>query len=194
MADNKPTSAETILNGATPHASSANVAKEYDLLPKMLPELDRHLVFPILEFVESKEDEDPREVKELKYELLKQTNMSDYVGELEVEIKGLKDRTPESLKKRDEVIQRRELLEEETKKLTGLLEDSEVTGNLRSDKVANLNYLKEQHGVNVEEVGMLYDFGMFLYTVGDYAGASDLLFQFRLLVSQRSYCWSARIY
>ena len=188
MADNKPASAEALVNGSAQNASSADVAKEYDLLPKLIPHLDRHLIFPVLEFIEGKQDEDPTEVRKFKYELLKETNMSDYVGELEKDIFGPAERPAASAKSREEVIQRRQLLEEETNKLTGLLGDSEVTTNLRSDKVANLNFLKENHGVTVEEVGMLYDFGLFLYSVGDYEGASDLLFQFRLLVSFILFC------
>lgn len=161
--------------------NSGSVAKEFDLLSKLIPHLDRHLVFPVLEFVEGKEDEDPAVVKQLKYQLLKDTNMSDYVDGLYMEINGLSDRPAESLKRREEIIQRRELLEQETQKIVALLDDSQVTDNLRSDKVANLNYLKEQHGVTIDEVNLLYDFGLFTYNTGDYAGASDLLFQFRLL-------------
>lgn len=182
MADNKPTSANTILNSGAAQAAPSDTAKQYDTLPKLIPHLDRHLVFPILEFIEQQEDTDPAEALKLKYELLKETNMSDYVGELEMQIKGVEERPEEWQRKREEVIERRQLLEEQTAKLTGLLDDPEVTSNLRSDKVANLNYLKETHEVTNEEVSMLYDFGQFLYSVGDYAGASDTLFQFRLLV------------
>jgi len=183
MASEGPTSNETI-NGSLAAAPVSNdIAKQYDLLPKLIPNLDRHLVFPILEFIENKEDEDPMEIKQLKFELLKETNMSDYVGGLEMEIKGLSERPAEYTKKRDEVIKRREQYEEETSNLTSLLENTEVTGALRSDKVANLQYLKDTHGVTLEEVSKLYDFGQFMYSVGDYQGAADLLFQFRLLVS-----------
>lgn len=162
-------------------AATVEEENNYDLLPKVIPHFDRQLVFPILEFLESHEGQDPMEIKKLKFELLKETNMSDFVGELEMEIKGLPERPEEYTKKREEVMARRELLEGETNKLTSLLDDSEVTNNLRSDKVANLAYLKEQHEVTSEEVAMLYDYGQFMYSIGDYPLASDLLFQFRLL-------------
>lgn len=183
MADGKPTSAEALTNGASHAPPSDDIAKTYDLLPKLIPHLDRHLVFPVLEFVEMREDEDPIENKKLKYQLLKETNMTDYVAALDMEIKGLNDRPEEYTKKREEVMERRRILEEETSKLTGLLSDPEVTTNLRSDKVANLNYLKEQHGVTLNDVSLLYDYGQFVYSTGDYENAADILFQFRLLVS-----------
>lgn len=166
----------TLTNG-----TSAVEEDSHDLLPKVIPHLDRHLVFPVLEFLEGQDGQDPKEIKSLKFELLKETNMSDFVGQLESEIKGLSEAPAEYNKKREEVMHRRQLLEQETEKLTTLLDNEEVTNNLRADKVANLNYLKETHGVTGEEVALLYDYGQFMYSIGDYGMASDLLFQFRLL-------------
>ncbi|KAI9721402.1 MAG: eukaryotic translation initiation factor 3 subunit E [Chrysothrix sp. TS-e1954] len=171
------TTTTTTTTTTTDGASSPST----DLLPKIIPHLDRHLVFPILEFIGEQEDQDPTEVLQLKYELLRETNMSDYVSDLEMQLNNQSTRSTASIQKREEVLQRKQLLEEETAKITSLLEDPEVTNNLRSDKVANLNYLKETHGVTLEEVTLLYDYGHFLYSIGDYSAASDTLFSFRLL-------------
>lgn len=165
----------------TTGASFDGDAPSYDLLPKLIPHLDRHLVFPVLEFLEGKEDENPDEIKQLKFQLLKGTNMHDYVAGLEQDIKGLSEAPVEYNQKRESAIARREELEQQTQKLTDLLANGDVTNNLRSDKVANFNYLKDEHGVTLEDVEKLYDFGQFLYSVGDYESAADLLFQFRLL-------------
>ncbi|KAB8627218.1 hypothetical protein FH972_026051 [Carpinus fangiana] len=166
---------------ATNGAANSGDKPDYDLLPKLIPHLDRHLVFPVLEFLEGKDDENPDEIRKLKFELLKGTNMHDYVAGLEQDIKGLSEVPAEYNKKRDAAIARREDLEQQTQKLTDLLANADVTTNLRSDKVANFNYLKDEHGVTLEDVEKLYDFGQFLYSVGDYESAADLLFQFRLL-------------
>ena len=187
MASNKPASADAILNGASSQPPvSTQTTQQYDLVPKLIPHLDRHLVFPILQFLENREDADHREFTLLKYQLLKETNMSDYVWELEQEMKGLSERPPESLKKREDIVQIQQHLEEETNKLTELMVNPDVTSNIRSDKVANLNYLKENHGVTLEDVNRLYDFSQFLYSVGQYPEAADLLFSYRLLVSHKS--------
>lgn len=122
------------------------------------------------------------EITEAKFELLQHTNMTDFVGELYAKINGLDERPHSYVKKREEVLQRRDLFQQETSKITSLLEDADVVGNLRSDKVANLNYLKDQHGVTVEMVNTLYDFGQFQYSCGDYGSAAELLYQFRILV------------
>ncbi|KAK4987379.1 eukaryotic translation initiation factor 3 subunit E, partial [Elasticomyces elasticus] len=151
----------------------------------MIPHLDRHLVFPLIQFEEDQADEEepPAELVQLKFELLKQTNMTDFVGDLDAQTQGLSERPAEYAQKREEVLQRRELFQEESSKLQDLLADPDVLNNLRSDKVANLNYLKENHGVTVEMVNTLYDFGQFQYSCGDYHSASELLYSFRILVN-----------
>lgn len=183
MTDNEPPSAQAMLDGAADQAQPPrDVAKQYDILPKLLPNLDRQLVFQLLDFLESEEGPS-EEITRAKFESLKNTNMVDFVGELDAQLKNLDKRPPEYDRKKEEVLQRRALFEEETSKLTGLLEDSDVTSNLRSDKENNMKYLKEQHGVRIEEVNMLYDYGLFQYQCGDYAHAADLLYMFRILVS-----------
>lgn len=192
MADNQPTSAETILNGAGEQApkTPTDIAKEYDLLPKLIPHFDRHLIFPLLEFL-SGQEEDPAEITKTKYELLKQTNMTDYVSSLWQEINNSDTPPEEFSKKREEVLQRLQLFAEETNQIDELLNDDNVISNLRSDKVANLKFLGEQHAVTVEMVDMLYDYGRFQYSCGSYANAAHLLDQFRILSTDNDKVTSA---
>ncbi|KAL6709474.1 eukaryotic translation initiation factor 3 subunit E [Coniothyrium glycines] len=164
-------------------ADSANVAEQYSLLPKLMGNLDRHLLFPLLNFSSDEDAEQTPEQKKLLLELLKPTNMTDFVGQLDQEVNGLDDMPEEYKQKRDQVLQRRDQLEEQTSKITGLLEDESVVTNLRSDKVQNLAFLKESHGVTLEEVNQLYEFGQFQYSCGSYANAADLLYRFRVLTT-----------
>jgi len=184
MASSQPTSASAILDGAEKQASvSQDVVKEYSILSNLIPQLDRHLVFPLIQFLEDQsEDEEPQpDLIKLKFELLKQTNMTDFVGDLYAQINGLDERPQEYVQKREEVLRKRDQYQEETTKIQDLLADENVVNNLRSDKVANLNYLKENHDVTPEMVSALYDFGQFQYSCGDYQSASELLYQFRIL-------------
>lgn len=192
MADNEPTSAEAMLNGAGQQAQKnpTDITEEYDLLPKLIPHFDRHLIFPLLEFL-SGQEEDPTQITKTKYELLKQTNMTDYVSSLWQEINN-SDAPPEEFsKKREEVLQRLQLFAEETNQIDELLNDDNVISNLRSDKVANLKFLGEQHGVTIEMVDMLYDYGRFQYSCGSYANAAHLLDQFRILSTDNDKVTSA---
>ena len=163
-------------NGAN-GATTEDIVEKYDVLPKMIQYLDRHLIFPLLE-----DRDDTIENKQLKAELLKGTNMFDYLGKLDAEIKGQSQPAKEFAAKREDVIKKRDTLEEQTEKLRGLLEDEAVVSNFRSDKVANLKYLETEHGVQPEMVNALYDFGNFQYSCGEYQQAADVLYQFRVLV------------
>ncbi|KAI9757030.1 MAG: eukaryotic translation initiation factor 3 subunit E [Chaenotheca gracillima] len=185
MADNAPTSADTLLNGAQQaQKTPEEIVKEYDLLQKISKYMDRHLVFPLLEFRSGQDFETFEVVTQAKFELLKETNMTDYVANLwkELNNKGEEDDAPEEfMKKRADVLQRLQLFIEESTKMTELLEDRDVVSNLRSDKIANLQFLKDNHGVTLEMVNVLYDFGRFQYSCGSYQNAAELLYQFRIL-------------
>lgn len=124
---------------------------EYDLMPKLVGHLDRHMIFPLLEFATGQipEDDDAktREITKAKYELLKTTNMTDFVGNLKADLENLDEIPAEFNDMREKVLTRLSQFEEDTSKITGLLGREEVVNNLRSDKVANLEFLKKEHEV-----------------------------------------------
>jgi hypothetical protein len=165
-------------NGAS---DAVDIVEQYDLLPKMIPYLDKHLLYPLV--ADRSQGDDDKDNMKLRFVLLKDTNMTDYVADLDAQIKGLSEKPAEYTKKREEVLKKRDVFEEETATIRGLLEDADVVGNLRSDKVANLAYLKEQHNVTPEMVNQLYEYGQFEYSCGSYQSAGELLYQFRVLVS-----------
>jgi translation initiation factor 3 subunit E len=152
-------------------------ATQWDLLPKMAPYFDRHLLFPLLN-----DRDDTTDKRKAIFELLKGTNMVDYVGKLDAELNGLDAPPKEWETRRQVVMQRKEALEENTTKIQDVLDNPEIVNNLRSDKVANLNYLKDNHDVTVESVNALYEYGRFMFDMGDYESAAGMLQRFRVLV------------
>lgn len=54
---------------------------EYDLTYKIAQYLDRHMIFPLLEFLSSHKIYDEKEILEMKLDLLKNTNMVDFATE-----------------------------------------------------------------------------------------------------------------
>ncbi|MCJ1308642.1 eukaryotic translation initiation factor 3 subunit E [Agyrium rufum] len=182
MADTTPVTASALTNGAAHQepGSSADIAAEYDLLPRLIPNLDRHLIFPLFEYI-TRPDEDELAITKAKFELLKSTNMADYLVGLWQEINDSDDVPSEFVKRREEVVERLNLFEEETARIDELLSDDAVVGSLRSDKVANLKFLEQQHGMTIEMVDTLYSFGKFQYDCGKYGEAARLLDQFRIL-------------
>lgn len=123
------------------------VAKEYDLFPKLVTHLDRHLIFPLLQFVADQDEEPSTAITKAKFELLKKTNMTDYVASLYCELENVDEAPKEFGVKRQEVLDRLEKFGQESEKITDLLGREDVVTSLRSDKVANLEYLKKEHDV-----------------------------------------------
>jgi len=157
---------------------------EYAFLDKIVRRMDRHLIFPLLEHQLGSEDISQQRYDDLKlaiFNLLKNTNMIDYVGTLYNEIHKTDNTPAEYGQKREEVLNKLQKYEEESAHLTNLLNDEAVTTQLRSDKVANLKFLEESHGVTQQMVDNLYDFGRFRYECGNYPEAADLLYRFRVL-------------
>ncbi|OBT74228.1 eukaryotic translation initiation factor 3 subunit E [Pseudogymnoascus sp. 05NY08] len=166
-----------------PAKTAEQISEENNLLPKLITHLDRHLIFPLLQFVaeQQEDEEDSQEITRAKYELLKTTNMTDYVASLYTEINDVAEPPKEFGAKRQAVLERLDQFELESAAITDLLGREDVITNLRADKVANLEYLKKEHEVTPEMVDVLYDFGNFQYSCGNYGAAAELLYQFRVL-------------
>jgi translation initiation factor 3 subunit E len=150
---------------SAPTANGGPSLSEYDLILKLAQHLDRHMIFPLLEFSagqlvdeesgEVKDETKAREITQSKFSLLKKTNMTDYVANLYCELEGLKEPPVEFADRRQKVFSQLEKYEQETSKITELLERDDVVNNLRSDKVANLEFLKREHEVGLLYLGML---------------------------------------
>ena len=174
------------VNGTNPTDPAMDDPKgEYAFLDKVIRRMDRHLIFPLLEHqTENRDDLTPARYNDLvraKYVLLHDTNMTDYVANLWKQVNDSEDVPDEFAQKREDVLERLQKYEEESEKIRNLLEDESVVTQLRSDKVANLKFLEEQHGVTAQMVDVLYDFGRYNYECGTYDQAGDLLYQYRVL-------------
>ena len=147
--DNLPTM-EEILKTVSADGSS--------IMPKLAPHLSRHLLFPLIQFEgdqaeEKGEEEKAKAITIGKMKLLEDTNMTDYVASMYCELHGVKDAPAEYNKKRQEVLAQLEKHEQATEKIADLLTQDDVVNGLRSDKVANLEFLKNQHGVSQLNAG-----------------------------------------
>ncbi len=94
-----------------------------------------------------------------------------------------------------------EQLQQEAKAVLDVIENPDVAQALRQDKNQNLAYLKDNYDVSdvrafyrlavlqqppplqltLEQITALYNFGKFQYTYGNYSGAADYLYHFRVL-------------
>jgi translation initiation factor 3 subunit E len=176
-ADSKP-----LANGV--HSNIDDPTGEYAFLDKIVRRMDRHLIFPLLEHASSSDDISQSRKDDLQlavFNLLKNTNMVDFVGNLYKEINNTETLPSEYANKRENVLNKLQQYDQDSEHLLNLLGDESVTSQIRSDKVANLKFLEEQYGVTQQMVDTLYDFGRFRYECGNYIEASDLLYRFRIL-------------
>ena len=141
------TASEAIEHDKATKGDTTGLARTYDLMPKMMPQLDRHLIFPLLEFMTQQEAFPAEELLQSTYELLKPTNMMDYVASLWKQIHHSETIPEEFAAKRESVLQELKNLKAESAKILELLDDKDVISSLRQDKMANLQFLKDNHGV-----------------------------------------------
>ncbi|KAF9288914.1 eukaryotic translation initiation factor 3 subunit E [Linnemannia elongata] len=160
------------------------MAAQYDLTSKMIPFLDLHLVFPLLEFLEINElFYTPTTLLEARYELSLKTSMIDLIDKLHGELKdaGVTPAPIELVERRKEVLEKLMNSQTEAQKVMDVIENPEVISALRQDKLQNLQFLKDNYGMTAEMIQTLYKFGQFQYSCGNYGGAADMLYHYRVL-------------
>eukprot|EP00186_Timspurckia_oligopyrenoides_P005064 CAMPEP_0182442340 /NCGR_PEP_ID=MMETSP1172-20130603/1256_1 /TAXON_ID=708627 /ORGANISM="Timspurckia oligopyrenoides, Strain CCMP3278" /LENGTH=468 /DNA_ID=CAMNT_0024637127 /DNA_START=41 /DNA_END=1447 /DNA_ORIENTATION=- len=157
---------------------------EYDLTGVIAKYLDRHLVFPLLEFVEMHPNMegiyDLHQIGLARLELISNTNMIDSAMEMHEQI--YQTPPPDSLqKKRDEVILVLQTLQMECSNLLNVLADTEVIEELRDSKSFNATTLITRFGLEPESIESLYEYAKFQFDCGNYPDAGVYLDFYRQL-------------
>ncbi|KAN0128878.1 eIF3 subunit 6 N terminal domain containing protein [Lactarius tabidus] len=154
---------------------------EYDLTKTIIPYLDRHLAFPLLTHLYESGLFSQDQVEAAQYELAKGTNMVDYIVSLYEQLNPDSNVPEEFAAKREKAVAINEQLQQEAKAVLDVIENPDVAQALRQDKNQNLAYLKDNYDLTLEQITALYNFGKFQYTYGNYSGAADYLYHFRVL-------------
>lgn len=152
-----------------------------DLTQTIIPYFDRHLVFPLLAHLAESDIFPVEQVQAAQYELAKGTNMVDYAVSLFEQLHPDEEIPQEFSGKRENAVSTNERLQQEAQAVLNVIENPEVAQSLRQDKNQNLQYLKDNYNVTLDQITALYNFGQFQYTYGNYSGAADYLYHFRVL-------------
>ncbi|KAL6987149.1 Eukaryotic translation initiation factor 3 subunit E [Sarracenia purpurea var. burkii] len=117
----------------------------YDLTPRIAPHLDRHLVFPLLEFLQERQLYPDEDILKAKIELLNNTNMVDYAMDIHKSLYHTEDVPQEMVERRAEVVARLKSLEEGAAPLITFLQNPNAVQELRADKQYNLQMLSDRY-------------------------------------------------
>ncbi|KAK9154791.1 hypothetical protein Sjap_002271 [Stephania japonica] len=164
---------------------------KYDLTPRIAPNLDRHLVFPLLEFLQERQLYKDDEILKAKIELLSKTNMVDYAMDIHKNLYQTEDVPQDMVDRRVEVVARLKSLEELAAPLISFLQNPSLIIELRSDKQYNLQMLHDRYQIGPEQIEALYQYAKFQFECGNYSGAADFLYQYGTLCTNNERSLSA---
>ncbi|XP_010269659.1 PREDICTED: eukaryotic translation initiation factor 3 subunit E-like [Nelumbo nucifera] len=160
----------------------------YDLTRRIAAHLDRHLVFPLLEFLQERQLYPDDEILKAKIELLNKTNMVDYAMDIHKSLYHTEEVPQDMVDRRVEVVARLKSLEESAAPLISFLQNPNSFQELRPDKQYNLQMLNDRYQIGSDQIEALYQYAKFQFECGNYSGAADYLYQYRALCtnSERS--------
>jgi hypothetical protein len=125
---------------------AASVVQD-DLTKTISQHLDRHLVFPMLEFLSGLNLYPEEDLLQAKLSLIAKTNMVDYAITYHKQLNGTEEVPEDLATRRQAVIDRLEALSDDAKQIIDIFQNKDIVARFRTDKNFNLQYLKENHNV-----------------------------------------------
>jgi len=148
---------------------------QYELSRTLSKYLDKHLIFPLLEYLQDKGIYSDDDIMKAKIALLQNTNMVDFAMDIHKELYQTDDVPPEMLDRRSEVVSRLRGLQKAVDPIINCLSNPNVIKNFRQDRSFNLQFLKEEFLIGPEQIEALYQFAKFQFDCGNYSTAAELL-------------------
>uniref|UniRef100_A0A6B2EIW8 Eukaryotic translation initiation factor 3 subunit E n=1 Tax=Phlebotomus kandelakii TaxID=1109342 RepID=A0A6B2EIW8_9DIPT len=157
---------------------------KFDLTSRNCQFLDRHLTFPLLEFLCDKNIYDKDVLLEYILQTVGKTNMIDYTMDTRKRLK-LGESMPEELaQRRAKVLSKLKELQNEIAPLMKIMEELKNTDTMKDSKTL-LNVLQKDFNFKVEMLDSVYKLAKYLYECGNYIDSISYLY-FCLLVMQPS--------
>ncbi|KAJ0182435.1 hypothetical protein K1T71_001804 [Dendrolimus kikuchii] len=160
---------------------------KFDLTFKIGQYLDRHLVFPLLEFLAAKETYDQSELLQAKLEILSKTNMIDYVIDIRCLLYPDED-TPEEIKsRRGVVLSQLQELQDAVEPVLRLMQRDDVMKTVETmrDPKTLINYLTttKEFEFKIEMIDSMYRLAKYRYECGNYVESASYLYFCQLVMS-----------
>nr|QBH73840.1 eukaryotic translation initiation factor 3 subunit E [Franklinothrips vespiformis] len=158
---------------------------KFDLTFKLGQYLDRHLVFPLLEFLSAKQIYNENELLQAKLDILSKTNMVDYAIDIRKQLMP-KDEVPEDLKqRRQQVVTQLQELQNEVSFIVQLMNDDDVKKNIETmrDSKTLLAHLQDKYKLfNIEMMESMFKLAKYRYECGNYSNTTSFLYFYILVM------------
>lgn len=157
---------------------------QWDLTYKIGAYLDRHLVFPLLEFLAVKKIHNEREILMGKFEIVKNTQMVDYAIDIFRQLYPDSSIPQDLCEKRVKVVNELKYLTDSTEHIRNVITSEEVRGAIQTarDGRALLDHLMKNYDFSIEMMEPVYMYAKIQYECGNYSAALEYLYLYRLLV------------
>ncbi|EED95284.1 hypothetical protein THAPSDRAFT_27083 [Thalassiosira pseudonana CCMP1335] len=164
------------MTSPAPADAAADDAANYDLTSLISPYLDLHMMFPLLEYIDSlistgSVSYSSSDVAQARLKLLKPTHMVDYAMDIYREVHGENAEIPKDMEdQKVEVFRELEELREGQMKLDELFRNEEVRANLVQNNQWNVKSLiaATSYGITSDTIAAYYKFAKFNFDCGDY--------------------------
>jgi len=149
---------------------------QYELSSTLFKYLDRHLCFPLLEFLQDKGLYNEEDIMRAKIGLLQNTNMVDFAMDIHKELYGAD--VPEVMKKRrEEVVSRLRTLQKAVQPIMACLSDPNIIRNFRPNPGLTAGFIQDPYGLSLLRLAAQKAFcslpAMSMLKVGSVEGVGD---------------------
>jgi translation initiation factor 3 subunit E len=152
--------------------------------------LDKHLVLPLLEFLQTKGCYDDKSILRAKLALLEKTNMIDFAIDIYKLLEGAEEAPASMVAMRQGVLDKMQSLIEQAAPIVQFLSDPQKLASLQPDREYNLALLKA-NGIGDEQVESLYAFAKLQFDCGNYSAAAEFLYHYRTLTRSEEKAFNA---
>lgn len=159
----------------------------YDLTNKTTPYLDRHLGFPLMEFLSVRDFYDKADLQRAKLDLLSKTNMVDFAIEIHESLNPDDPHPQELINKRAEVVAQIKKSKTDAAAILDIFGDEDFQKQVQNARPGEyktlISYLEQHHDFKPEMLDIAYKYFKIQYECGNYSETSDYLYILSSLLS-----------
>lgn len=150
---------------------------KFDLTARNCQYLDRHLTFPLLEFLLGKEIYDKNVLLEYILDTLSKTNMIDYTMDIRKRLNMGDGLSEDLIQRRENVIAKLKELQLEVAPLMKCMEELKNRESMKDSKSSNvLSILQNEYDFKIDVIQSVYKLAKYLYECGTYQDSISYLY------------------